>query len=61
LFTVVLIAIVAIGSQPQTRRGGSHKSLADMCECVPTRAALILKSAIAKTQAGSAQLFAAAQ
>jgi hypothetical protein len=62
LFTVVLIAIVALGAQPQTRHGGSlNKSLKDMCVCVPARAALILKSAVAKTQAGSAQLFATAQ
>ena len=43
--------IVAIGSQT---RHGPNKS---MCVCIPTRAILILKSAIVKTQARSAELF----
>ncbi len=47
LFTVSLLIIVAIGSQPRFS-AGSHKS---MCVCVPTRAGLLVKSAIAKTQA----------
>ena len=61
LFTVTLLVIVAIGSQSgsQSRHGGS--SLKSMCVCVPTRAKLILKSAIVKTQARSAELFTAAQ
>jgi hypothetical protein len=53
LFTVALFVIVAIGSQ--SRHGGS--SLKSMCVCVPTRAKLIMKSAIVKTQARSAELF----
>ena len=57
LFTVGLFVIVAIGSQ--SRHGGS--SLKSMCVCVPTRAKLILKSAIVKTQARSAELFTVAQ
>jgi hypothetical protein len=61
LFTVALFVIVAIGSQSgsQSRHGGS--SLKSMCVCVPTRAKLILKSAIVKTQARSAELFTVAQ
>ena len=59
LFTVALFVIVAIGSQSQSRHGGS--SLKSMCVCVPTRAKLILKSAIVKTQARSAELFTTAQ
>ena len=51
LFVTALIVVVAIGSQPLHLR--LDKS---MCVCVPTRAALILKSAIAKTQARSAEL-----
>jgi hypothetical protein len=57
LFTVALFVIVAIGSQ--SRHGGS--SLKSMCVCVPTRAKLILKSAIVKTQSRSAELFTVAQ
>ena len=61
LFTVALFVLVAIGSrsQSQSRHGGS--SLKSMCVCVPTRAKLILKSAIVKTQARSAELFTVAQ
>jgi hypothetical protein len=57
LFTVTLLVIVAIGSQ--SRHGGS--TLKSMCVCVPTRAKLILKSAIVKAQTRSAELFTAAQ
>lgn len=50
LFTVALLILVGIGSQP--RQGASlTKSLKSMCVCVPTRAGLIVKSAITKTQA----------
>jgi hypothetical protein len=56
-FTVALFVIVAIGSQ--SRHGGS--SLKSMCVCVPIRAKLILKSAIVKTPARSAELFTVAQ
>ena len=59
LFTVALFVLVAIGSQSQTRHGGS--SLKSMCVCVPARAKLIVNSAIVKAQARSAELFAAAQ
>ena len=58
LFSVALFVIVAIGSQ-SSRYGGS--SLKSMCVCVPTRAKLIVKSAIVKTQARSAELFAVSQ
>ena len=57
LFSVALLVLVAIGSQP--RYGGS--SLKSMCVCVPTRAKLIMKSAIVKAQARSAELFTAGQ
>ena len=59
LFTVALFVLVAIGSQSQSRHGGS--SLTSMCVCVPTRAKLILKSAIVQTKARSAELFTVAQ
>ena len=55
LFTASLIVIVAIGSQP--RRGVSlSKSMNDMCVCMPSRAGLLVKAAIAKAQARSAEL-----
>jgi hypothetical protein len=57
LFTVALFVLVMIGSQ--SRSSGS--SLKSMCVCVPTRAKLMLKSAIVKTQARSAELFTSAQ
>ena len=53
LFAVSLIIVVAIGSQL-----GQSSSLKSMCVCMPSRAGLIMKSAVAKTQARSTQLFA---
>ena len=50
LFTVALFALVAIGSQPRHGRSLS-KSVNDMCVCIPTRAGLMMKTAVAKTQA----------
>jgi hypothetical protein len=56
VFTVALFALVSIGSQP--RHGGSlSESINSLCVCMPTRAALVVKSAVAKTQAGAAELF----
>jgi len=57
LFTVTLFAIVFIGSQ--SSHGGS--SLKSMCVCVPARAKLIVKSAIVKAQARSAELLTVSQ
>lgn len=53
LFATALIIIVAISSQSR-HAGGSNKSI---CVCVPARAGLIVKSAIARTQAWSTELF----
>ncbi len=52
LFAAALIVIVAIGAQ--TSRGSA--SIKSMCVCVPTRARLMMKSAIAKTQTQYAAL-----
>jgi hypothetical protein len=68
LFTVALIAIAAIASQPRhglsltksMHRTSLSKSMKDMCVCVPARAALIAKTALAKTQAASVELLKAA-
>jgi hypothetical protein len=58
LFTIALITLVAIGSQP--RHGMSlSKSMKDMCVCVPARAGLMAKGALAKTQAASVELLKA--
>jgi hypothetical protein len=55
LFTVALITIIAIGSQP--RHGVNlSKSMKDVCVCVPARAGLMAKAALAKTQAASVEL-----
>ena len=60
LVAVAFVVVAAIGSQNQ--HGGSLKnSIKSMCVCVPARAGLIMKSAMAKTQARSAQLFAVSQ
>lgn len=52
LLAVSLLIIVAIGSEIHYK-GGLNK----MCVCVPSRAGLIVKSAVAKTKAHSAKLF----
>jgi hypothetical protein len=57
LFTVALFVLVTVGSQ--SRHSGS--SLKEMCVCVPARAKLMLKSAIVRAEARSAQLVASAQ
>jgi hypothetical protein len=52
LFVAAFLIIVAVGSQ--TGRGSvTNKS---MCVCIPSRAGLLLKSAIARTQARSTAL-----
>ena len=55
IFTVALVAIVALGSAPGHGKS-LDESIKSMCVCMPTRAGLIVKSAIAKTQAGAAEL-----
>jgi hypothetical protein len=57
LFSVALLVVVTVGSQ--SRYAGS--SLKSMCVCVPTRAKLIMKSAIVNAKARSAELFAVSQ
>src|SRR6476620_916228 len=58
LVAVALIVVVAIGSE--NRHAGSlTKSMESMCVCIPARAGLIMKSAIARTPPRSLQLLAA--
>jgi len=58
LFTVALITIVVIGSQPRHGMNLS-KSMKDMCVCVPGRAGRMAKAALAKTEAASVELLKA--
>jgi len=58
LFTVAFITIVAIGSQPR-HSVSLGKSAKDTCVCVPARARLMAKAALAKTQAASMELLKA--
>lgn len=68
LFTVALIAIAAIASQPRhgvsltnsMHRTSLSKSMKDMCVCVPARAGLMAKAALTKAQAASVELLKAA-
>lgn len=53
LFVSALTILVAIGVSQPRHSGSSDKSI---CVCVPTRAGLLLKSAIAMTQARSTEL-----
>ena len=60
LVAVALVVVAAIGSENQ--QGGSlKKSIESMCVCIPARAGLIMKSAIAKTQARSTERSAVSQ
>ncbi|WP_260734752.1 hypothetical protein [Tunturiibacter lichenicola] len=54
LFVAAFVVIVAIGASQPRRSVSSSQSI---CVCVPTRAGLLLKSAIARTQARSTALF----
>lgn len=59
LFAVALmITIAAVGSQPRHHKSLS-KSMNDVCVCVPARAGLMAKAALAKTQAASVELLKA--
>jgi len=52
IFAAVFLIIVAIGSTP--RRGEAEAK--SICVCIPSRAGLLLKSAIVKTQARTTAL-----
>ncbi|WP_433967245.1 hypothetical protein [Tunturiibacter gelidiferens] len=61
IFIAVFLVIVAIGSQSQTGHRGTRKSHDSMCVCLPSRASLMLKSALAKAQAHSTVMAAVTQ
>ncbi len=52
LFTAAFLIVVAVGLQ-SGHGSRLSKSVNSMCVCVPARAKLMLKSAMAKTQARS--------
>jgi hypothetical protein len=52
IFVAIFLVIVAIGSQPR-RAGATDNSI---CVCIPSRAGLLLKSALVKTQARTTAL-----
>jgi hypothetical protein len=56
IFVTVFLAIVVIGAQSQSRHSGTDESVNSMCHCLPSKAALMMKSAIAKAQAHSTAL-----
>ena len=60
LFTVALLIVVAIGSE-SGKSGSLTKSMNSMCVCVPARAKVLLKSAMAKTQMAKTQSHSTAQ
>jgi hypothetical protein len=52
IFAAIFLVIVAIGAQPRRVEASSQS----ICVCLPSRAGLLLKSAIVKTQARSTAL-----
>jgi hypothetical protein len=56
IFVTVFLAIVVIGAQSQSRSSGSSESADSICHCLPSKAALMMKSAVAKAQAHSTAL-----
>jgi hypothetical protein len=56
IFVTVFLAIVVIGAQSQARHSGSSESADSICHCLPSKAALMMKSTFAKAQAHSTAL-----
>jgi hypothetical protein len=52
IFGAIFLIIVAIGAQPRRVEAASQS----ICVCIPSRAGLLLKSAIVKTKAHSTAL-----
>ncbi|WP_353064615.1 hypothetical protein RBB77_02465 [Tunturibacter psychrotolerans] len=53
IFIAVFLVVVAIGAQTPPRHSDSSESV---CHCLPSKAALMMKSAFAKAQAHSTAL-----
>ena len=56
IFIAVFLVVVAVGAQTPARHSGSSDSSDNVCHCLPTKAALMMKSAFAKAQAHSTAL-----
>jgi hypothetical protein len=56
IFVTVFLAIVVIGAQSQPRHSAKTDSDNSVCHCLPSKAALMMKSAFAKAQAHSTAL-----
>jgi hypothetical protein len=56
IFIAVFLVVVAIGAQTPPRNSSSSESDNSVCHCLPSKAALMMKSAIAKAQAHSTAL-----
>jgi hypothetical protein len=56
IFIAVFLVVVAIGAQTPPRNSNSSESDNSACHCLPSKAALMMKSAIAKAQAHSTAL-----
>ena len=56
IFIAVFLVVVAIGAQTPSRNSVSSDSSDSVCHCLPTKAALMMKSAFAKAQAHSTAL-----
>ena len=56
IFIAVFLVVVAVGAQTPSRHSVSSESSDSVCHCLPTKAALMMKSAFAKAQAHSTAL-----
>jgi hypothetical protein len=56
IFIAVFLVIIAVGAQSQPRHSGSSESADSVCHCLPSKAALMMKSVITKAQAHSTAL-----
>jgi hypothetical protein len=56
IFVTVFLAIVVIGAHSQSRHSATTDSDNSVCHCLPSKAALMMKSAFAKAQAHSTAL-----
>jgi hypothetical protein len=56
IFITVFLAIMVIGAQSQPRHSATTDSDNSVCHCLPSKAALMMKSAFAKAQAHSTAL-----
>jgi hypothetical protein len=56
IFVTVFLAIVVVGANSQPRQSATTDSDNSVCHCLPSKAALMMKSAFAKAQAHSTAL-----